>query len=84
VHYTAFFFFARAAREHEDFAHTCYIRSIIGVVKWRGCSILGARKNAWKISVGKPEEAKIFPSISQPKCEDNIKMNLEGVWQERM
>jgi len=69
---------------HEDFGHPCYIRSIIGVVNWRGCSALGARKNAWKISVGKPEEAKIFSSVSQRNCEDNIKIDLEGVWQERM
>jgi hypothetical protein len=68
---------------HEDFGHACYIRSIIGVVRWRGWA-LGACKNAWKISTRKPEVAKILPSISQRKCEDNIKMDLEGLWQERV
>jgi hypothetical protein len=56
---------------HEHFGNACYIRSIIGVFKWRGCS--EARKNAWKISIRNPEVAKILPSISQRKCEDNIK-----------
>jgi uncharacterized protein (DUF1786 family) len=62
---------------HEDFGHPCYIRSIIGVAKWRGCSTLGARKNALKILIRKPEVAKILLSISQRKYEDNIEMDLE-------
>jgi len=75
------------------FFFTCGPRTVTGVVlclgdfghpscSW-GCSTPGARKSAWKNSIGKLEVAKMLPSLSKRKCEDNIKMGPEGVGQER-